>query len=332
MSPQTAWKLLSEFFHRTWWLLPIASMGGIFALFYLGYFPLNGKDIAERGQFGDSFGVLNSLFTGLGFGGLVVTLVLQQKQLRQQEQQIHAQQVAELTKHYEETLHRLLALYTATLSEVSTVRGDLRGRSVLRGSTDRVFEAVKKEGIHIVPHAVQGRYAARNLTTEDREVLDYLYFRNFKILSVEIDRQGRLIASLKVLLQHLVHRLPSHLPLEPYKDLVCAQMTYVEVSYFFLVALSFKDEHDLRELLLRSGLLAKAAQVKRLRVHDYMYEEFWDQNVRAFKRPTLLPMSDRRIDSAVRAHRRRMGAKIDGNPKTYTSPRTVAPEPDGSAN
>lgn len=325
---RTTRNLVSELVRRMWWLLPIALMGAIFILFYLGYFPLKGKDIAERGQFGDSFGVLNSLFTGLGFGGLVVTLLLQQKQIRQQELQIRSQQVNELTKHYEETLHRLLAMYGSTLSEVSTVRGDLRARSVLRGSTDRVYEAVKKEGVHLVPHGIQDRYASGKLTRDDQEVLDYLYFRNFKILSVEIDRQGRLIESLKVLLQHLVHRLPPHLTLSPYKDLVCAQVTYVEVAYFFLVALSFKDEDDLRDLLLRSGLLAKAAHVKRLRVHDYMYEQFWGLNVRSFKRPTFLPMSDRRIDAAVRAHRKRMGSKLDGDPKTYTSPRTQAPAPD----
>ncbi|MDF3822244.1 hypothetical protein P3G55_20240 [Leptospira sp. 96542] len=142
---RNAWTVLLATWRRTWWLLPIALMGGISAIFYRGYFPLQGKDIAERGQFGDSFGVLNSLFTGLGFGGLIATLLVQQKQLRQQEQQIRVQQLSEQTRHYEETLHRLLALYASTLAEVSTVQGDLRGRSVLRGSTDRVFEAKKND-------------------------------------------------------------------------------------------------------------------------------------------------------------------------------------------
>src|SRR5690606_2234634 len=109
------------------------------AAFYKGYFPLKGGDLAERGQFGDSFGVLNSLFTGLGFGGLIVTLLLQQKQIRQQERQILAQQRSDTLRHYEEALHRLLAMYQTTLSEVVTSKRDLHGRSVLRGSTDRVF-------------------------------------------------------------------------------------------------------------------------------------------------------------------------------------------------
>jgi hypothetical protein len=188
-----------------------------------------------------------------------------------------------------------------------------------------VFEALKKEGVHTVPHSIQTRYAAGTLTPEDEQALDYLYFRNFKILSVEIDRQGRLIETLKVLLQHLVHQLPPHLSIEPYRALVCAQTTYVEVSYFFLVALCFKDESALRSLLLQCGLLAKAANVKRLHVHDYMYKQFWGEDIRTFKKPTRIPMHDKRIDAAVRAHRKRMGPSAVPNAKRYTSPRTQPP-------
>lgn len=315
-------QILKSLYVRLWWILPIAVMGFIFWLFYQGYFPLKGKDIAERGQFGDSFGVLNSLFTGLGFGGLVVTLVLQQKQIRQQEDEIRLQRQSELIQHYEETLHRLLSMYAATLSEVSTTKGDLQARSVLRGSTDRVFEAIKREKAHIVPLKMQERYAAKQLTKEDELFLDYLYFRNFKILSVEIDRQGRLVQTLSVLLHHLIYRAPEHLDIQPYCEMVCAQITYVEVSYFFLIALTFGSESELRDLLLKSGLLEKAAYIKRLKIHDYMYEQFWGQNIRAFKEPQVLPISEKRISAAVHAYRQRVGARAVGDLKVYTSSRT----------
>lgn len=310
-----------------WWIIPIATMGLIFWLFYQGYFPLKGEDISERGQFGDSFGVLNSLFTGLGFGGLVVTLLLQQKQIRHQEVEIKLQRQSEQIKQYEDTLHLLMSMYATTLAEVSTVKGDLRGRTVLRGSTDRVFEAIKKEKINIVPLKMQERYNDKQLTKDDKEFLDYLYFRNFKILSVEIDRQGRLIQTLKVLLRHLVFRSPADLDIKPYCDMVCAQITYVEVSYFFLIALTFNEESDLRELLLKSGLLHKAAHIMRLRIHDYMYEQFWGENIRSLKKPQLLPISDKRINAAIRAYRTRMGQNAPIDPKTYTSPRTLQSPP-----
>ncbi|HTN66958.1 MAG TPA: hypothetical protein VL051_12335 [Burkholderiaceae bacterium] len=198
-------------------------------------------------------------------------------------------------------------MYATTLGEVSSSKGDLHSRAVLRASTARVFEAVKKEKAHLVPLKMQERYSAKKLMSTDDGFLDYLYLRNFKILSVEIYRQGRLTETLRVLLRHLVYNAPAHLNTKSYCELVGAQLTHVEVSYFFLVALTFKDESELRDLLLKSGILERAAYVQRLRIHDYMYEQFWGTNIRSFKEPQLLPISDKRINAAIRAHRKRMG-------------------------
>jgi len=314
--------IIKQVFNKVWWTLPVAAMGLIFILFYDGKFPLKGSNFEERGQFGDSFGVLNSLFTGLGFGGLIVTLILQQRQLSQQEEELKLQRQSEETRHYEETLHRLLSLYSQTLDEVSNVKGDLRARSVLRGSTDRVFEAIKREKANLIPLQVQERYSKKQLTREDEAFLDYLYFRNFKILTVEIDRQGRLVETLKVLLHHLIYGAPSHISIKSYCDLVCSQLTFVEISYFFLIALAFKKEYELRDLFLKSGLIEMAANIKRLKIHDYMYEQFWGENIRMHKESLHLPISDSRINNAVHAYRKKMGAKANGNLKSYTSPRT----------
>lgn len=37
--------------------------------------------LAERGLFGDSFGMINSLFSGLAFAGIIYTILLQRKEL-----------------------------------------------------------------------------------------------------------------------------------------------------------------------------------------------------------------------------------------------------------
>ena len=46
---------------------------------------------AERGQFGDQFGAVNSLFAGLAFAAVVVTLVYQHRDSRRQEQRFRAE-------------------------------------------------------------------------------------------------------------------------------------------------------------------------------------------------------------------------------------------------
>lgn len=308
---------LHTWWSRVWWLFPLAFAGLLFKLFYDGDFLAFDGDVGARGQFGDSFGVLNSLFTGLGFGGVVVTLLMQQKQIAQQEKQVLRQRYRDELRHYEETLHKLLSLYACALTDVSDSKGKLTGRSLLRGSTDRTLEAIKKEKAHLISSDLRSRIKENQVSAEDLLTLDYLYFRNFKILAVEIDRQGRLIRSLEALLRHLVHGAPEYVLIRPYCDLVCAQLTYVEVAYFYLIALAFDDENEFRDLFARSGLLARAAHVSRLAIHDLMYKEFWGVEVRQYKKPQLLPISSDRINKAIKL-RRKNGLPVNSG---YTSDR-----------
>lgn len=329
MTGKDFWIFFAAIYRRVWWLLPIIAMLGIFVAFYAGLIPLHGSNLSEHGQFGDSFGVLNSLFTGLGFGGLVVTLVLQQNQIRQQEKQIEAQQKSEATRHFEDSLYNLLEIYQVTLDEVSNPKGTLRRRDLLKASTTRTHKAMKDEGVHSIPHAIQDRYHANKLNPADLKQLDYLYFRNFKILTVEIDRQRRLTETMGSLLSHLVDRIPKHVEPAPYRALVCAQITHIEVSYFYLLALAFEDERELRRLLFESGLFARAALTRRWRVHDYMYREFWGYDVRDFKRSSGIPMTEKRVAEAIKAHTSNGGNRLK-DPWTYTSPRIAQPKPRNS--
>lgn len=62
-------------------ILTIQAMA--FALIYLSF-----DQWAERGQFGDMFGVVNSLFSGLAFAGIIYTVHLQRKELGLQRQEL----------------------------------------------------------------------------------------------------------------------------------------------------------------------------------------------------------------------------------------------------
>jgi Putative phage abortive infection protein len=48
------------------------------------------SDPAERGQFGDQYGALNALFSGLAFAGLIITLFMQRQELRLQREELAA--------------------------------------------------------------------------------------------------------------------------------------------------------------------------------------------------------------------------------------------------
>jgi len=306
---------------RFWWALPIALTISIFVLFYKGVIPVVGTTVEERGQFGDSFGVLNSLFSGLAFGGLIITLLFQQKQISHQEKESVLRREFEESKQYEEVFYRLLTMYSNTLGEVSSNNGALKGRSVLRGSIDRAYRELKRNKVSLIPQPIQSRYEKNSLSETDMALLDYIYFRNFKILTVEIERQARLVETFKLLLRHTVRNIPSHLEGQAYFELIQAQITYVEASYFFFVALAFTDECELRALLNESSIVEKMAHTKRLRVHEIMYKEFWGNDIRKYKKQYELPMSGKRINKAIRAYKLSCEEVEHGDLGVYTAAR-----------
>ena len=306
---------------KIWWTLPIAFTITIFVLFYKGVIPVVGATVEERGQFGDSFGVLNSLFSGLAFGGLIITLLFQQKQISHQEKESVLRREFEESKQYEEVFYRLLTMYSNTLSEVSSNNGALKGRSVLRGSIDRAYRELKHNKVSLIPQPIQSRYEKNSLSETDVALLDYIYFRNFKIITVEIERQARLVETFKLLLRHTVRNIPSHLDGQAYFELIQAQITYVEASYFFFVALAFTDECDLRALLNESSIVEKMAHTKRLRVHEIMYKEFWGDDIRKYKKQYDLPMSGKRINKAIRAYKQSCEEAEHGDLRVYTAAR-----------
>lgn len=74
------------------WLL----IGGVICtvLVYAGFlifltWPIGELSISNSGVFGDSFGLLTSLFSGLAFAGLIITIVMQRDELALQRQELN---------------------------------------------------------------------------------------------------------------------------------------------------------------------------------------------------------------------------------------------------
>jgi hypothetical protein len=68
-------------------LLPFALVALFYGLFFNWVIFTDSlpPDFSTIGQIGDSFGILNSAFSGLGFAAVVVTLFLQRRQMKNQE-------------------------------------------------------------------------------------------------------------------------------------------------------------------------------------------------------------------------------------------------------
>lgn len=271
------------------------------------------QTVEKYGVYGDSFGRITSLFTALGFGGLVITLLLQQRQIRAQEADTKKNRQNDERGRYEEVLFRLLDIYRQTLSEVRV--GDIIGRSVLKDSLDRVDYAIVEEGVNGLPRDIKGRWDQGSITRSDRQRIDYLQFRNFKIVATEIHPQARLVDTFEVLLDHMLRGAPDHLLIDTYRELVLAQITYLECRYFFLVALSHPSRIRLRDLLAKTGFFSRISRSNIHQIHRDMYEEYWGTMLEQRELPASVPMSAGRIKRALQAHK-----AAGGIPKTTYTP------------
>ncbi|MCD4759065.1 MAG: putative phage abortive infection protein [Arcobacteraceae bacterium] len=95
--------------HKWWFGLILGCIILYIALIIYMTFPISQYSIEKAGQFGDSFGVLNSLFSGLAFIALVITIYLQQQDMRDSKKEVHKQ-------NFETTFFNLIKIHNDSIA------------------------------------------------------------------------------------------------------------------------------------------------------------------------------------------------------------------------
>lgn len=109
------------------------AVGALIALIVFGYgiiiisfsWPITFGNVDKAGVFGDSFGALTSLFSGLAFGGIVYTILLQRKELELQRKELALtrkvlvnQVDATKLQNFESTFFQMLRLHNEILNVI----------------------------------------------------------------------------------------------------------------------------------------------------------------------------------------------------------------------
>lgn len=102
-----------------------AFIFSLIIIFYTAYittilisiWPIDSVTLGQAGVFGDSFGILTSLFSAFAFGGLIITIWQQQEELRQNREEIR-------TQHFENILFRMLEVHTSILQGLDIRNGN----------------------------------------------------------------------------------------------------------------------------------------------------------------------------------------------------------------
>jgi hypothetical protein len=279
---------------------------GVFAaMSYPGY-PALEASVEKRGQYGDSFGIVNSLFTGLGFAGLVVTLLFQQKQINRQAQQLEIERDDLSEAQYDAKLHRLLDLYKDCVSSVVLTSDGktYQGITALKYSNDKILRLIRVQKASTLPPDVAKRFRKNALTVKDKFTLDTIYLKNAELINGHFQRQGRLIKTFTLLLRHMEDNAPKKCDISLYRMLLQSQLTHIELCYFFLIALAINEENELRRLIASSRIFNSSTGVYQQDIHRHMYLHLWGfdpQPDAVSRKPPFKPLASRKVRRGVLA-------------------------------
>lgn len=95
------------------------------------------ENIAARGQFGDKFGAVNALFAGFAFAGIIFTIFMQNREIKQTKKMLEEQLKDSNKQRFDSTFFQLLTLHNDITSKLSDI--ETRGREAFRSFHARII-------------------------------------------------------------------------------------------------------------------------------------------------------------------------------------------------
>ncbi len=121
-----------ESLNISWWI--VGAFAGVVILWLVNCFWLPCCSTAERrGQFGDKFGAVNALFSGLAFAGLIITLVMQNYELKLQRKEITDQAREMNNQRFENSLFNMLSIHRVIFENLGYLYTENRFASYKKG-------------------------------------------------------------------------------------------------------------------------------------------------------------------------------------------------------
>ena len=221
----------------------LAVIGGVLsvmllyggAVLYLTW-PITELSIAKAGAFADSFGVVTSLFSGLAFAGIILTIVLQRQELTESREIFRIQR-------FEGSFYRLLELYRKNLDDII----------IPDHSTNVVYTGI--DALRYVCKALNETMQKYTRFLEDEDGRMIYEVQLFIEIQKLLHRQGRYLGTLQNLLELVERDLPELDERVPYWDIVASQITSNEARYLFYCCLVSEEQDVLRELMHRAGMI-----------------------------------------------------------------------------
>jgi hypothetical protein len=199
--------------------------------------PIRDFSLARSMLFGESFTLINTLFSGLAFAALILTIYLQRHELAESQETFRKER-------FEDSFYRLLDYYRKNLDDIK----------IVDHKTD-----VRHDGVAALMFLIRKLNTAMQryspfLETGDPEDLKVYYFKLYVETQRILSRQTRYLGTLECLLEEIEKDLPTYEARQPYWRILMSQLTIFEVKYIFYICLVAPEGDNLRELVHRSDL------------------------------------------------------------------------------
>lgn len=265
------------------WIWIVVAIGVVLVLWGLNWCGVS-KFINEptnQGTFGDMFGAVNALFSGLAFAGLIITLLYQREELKLQREELQetrkelkGQNKTMKRQRFENTFFNMLSLQQEIIANLSIERKEREWNRLESQWKERVInnkgrEVFEKIYVHIgikgiVNEGIEKYNEYRKLISRFDHYFRHLY-RIFKYIDETdlIDEKERY----------------------DYASIVRSQLSDYELVMLFYNCLAQKDngkeENKFKPLIekyaifnnLRDGLLAKEEHYKLYNDGAYRYKK-----------------------------------------------------------
>jgi len=264
--------------------------------------PLRDFSLVRSGFFGESFGFINTIFSGLAFAGVILTIHIQQHELAESKETFRKER-------FEDSFYRLLGYYRQNLDDIKII--DHKAGTSHDGVGALIF-LIKKL------HAAMQKYSPflDSALEDDRKVY---FFKLFLETQRILTRQTRYLGTLECLLEQIEDQLPTVEARVPYWRILMSQLTIFELKYIFYTCLVAPEHDHLRELLHRS-VLSKHRIIESTinRHHLDFYQQIHGFELAHHKPRTILPYDKQELHRI----RKRLNQAM-GQPR----PEAPAPEP-----
>ena len=255
------------------WIWIVVAIGVVLVLWGLNWCGVSNfiNEPTNQGTFGDMFGAVNALFSGLAFAGLIITLLYQREELKLQREELQEtrKELKEQNKtmkrqRFENTFFNMLSLQQEIVANLSVESKEVNRAEVVKGR--EVFEKIY-EGINV--------YVLYELQSIGIREIVYGNIENY-------NSNGWLISRFDHYFRHL-YRIFKYIDKTDlidekerydYASIVRSQLSDYELVMLFYNCLAQKDngteENKFKPLIekyaifnnLRDGLLAKEEHYK----------------------------------------------------------------------